>query len=186
MSPDYSKQRSALVSLSVAYEGARDFTRRVLQMAFGDPLPDKCAWPPPPITPTEAHSRLKAVQRFLQQTEGVFQKVLRDIKDAQVALVASGFDAPRSWIITDPLDKIRGYYLGACGVNEIVESAATEDSALENALKEIAVDLVLLEGRIAEPDHTTPPTADVSSVFSGSGSQNRRTGPHDAADRQDG
>lgn len=88
MSPDYSKQRDALISLSVTYEGARDFTRRVLQTAFGDPPPDKCAWPPPTITPTEAHSRLKAVQRFIQQTEGVFQKVLRDIREAQVALAA--------------------------------------------------------------------------------------------------
>jgi hypothetical protein len=160
MAPDYSKQRVALISLSVAYEGARDFTRRVLQTAFGDPPPDKCEWPPTAITPTEAHSRLKAVQRFLQQTEGVFRKVLRDIRDAQVALVASGFDAPRSWIITDPLDKIKGGYLGDCGVNEIVESAAAEDSVLENVLNEIAVDLVLLEGRIAEADQVTPPTAE--------------------------
>lgn len=158
MPPDYSKQRVALISLSVAYEGARDFTRRVLQTAFGDPPPDKCEWPPAAITPTEAHSRLKAVQGFLQQTKGVFRKVLRNIKDAQVALVASGFDAPRSWIITDPLDKIKGGYLGTCGVDEIVKSAAAEDSVLETVLNEIAVNLVLLEGRIAEAHQVTTPT----------------------------
>ena len=146
----YAKQREALADLSVAYMSARDFSRQVLCTAFGDPLPDKCEWPPVTITPTEAQSRLKAVQRFLQQTEGVFQKVLRDIRDAQVALGASGFDVPRSWIITEPLDKIRGGYLDVCSVTEIVKSVLAEDEALENAQREIAVDLVLLESRIAE------------------------------------
>ncbi len=159
MSPDYSKQRGALISLAVAYEGARDFTRRVLQTAFGDPPPYKCEWPPPAITPTEAHSRLKSVQRFLQQNKDLFRRVLRDIRDAQRALAASGLDAPRSWIITKPLDKISGGYLNACSVTEIVKSAPAEDAALESVQGEIEVDLVLLEGRIAEADHSTPPVA---------------------------
>jgi hypothetical protein len=124
MAPDYSKQRDALVSLSVAYEGARDFTRRVLRTA----------------------SQPQTVQRFLREAKGVFRKVLRDIEDAQVALVASGFCVPRSWIIIDPLDKISGYYLGVCAVDEIVESAAAEDSALEEVLKDIAKDVRLLKG----------------------------------------
>ncbi len=124
MSPDYAAQREALVDLSVAYTNARDFTRQVLCTAFGNvalgsvPPPSECVWPPN-ITQAEADSRLRAVQHFLAQTEAVFKKVLRDIEAARIRLVASGFDVPRSWIIIDPLYSIRGWYLGACGVEQL-------------------------------------------------------------------
>ncbi len=158
MSPDYAKQREALADLSVAYMSAQDFTRRVLCTAFGNvalgnvPPPSECVWPPN-ITQAEADSRLRAVQRFLAQSEALFKNVLREIEAAQVRLVASGFDVPRSWLIIDPLDTIKGGYLGACSVTEIVKSAPAEDAALENVLGEIEIDMRLLEGKIAaEPD----------------------------------
>ncbi len=168
MSPDYSKQREALADLFVAYMSARDFTRRVLCTAFGDvalrsvPPPSECVWPPD-ITQAEADSRLRAVRHFLSQAKNVFEDVLCKIEAAQVRLVASGFDVPRSWIIIDPLDTIRGGYLGACGVEKIVRSTASEDSALETVVREISQDLRKLEGEIAKADQPTvnagsPPT----------------------------
>jgi hypothetical protein len=158
MSSDYVAQREALVDLSVAYEGARDITRQVLCTAFGNvalgsvPPPSECVWPLD-ITQAEADSRLRAVQRFLAQTEAVFKKVLCKIEDAQVRLVASGFDVPRSWIIIDPLDTIKGWYLRACGVEEIVRNAASEDSALQVIVEELSIDVRLLksDGELTQP-----------------------------------
>jgi len=162
MSPDYMAQREALVGLSVAYENARDFTRQVLLTAFGNvalgsvPPPSECVWPPD-ITQAEANSRLQAVRHLLAQTEAVFKNVLRDIDAAQNRLVNSGFDVPRSWIITDPLHSIRGWYLGACGVEEIVRNAASEDSALQTAVEDIAKDVkVYLKSKIAGGHSTKP------------------------------
>ena len=163
MSPDYAKQREALADLSVAYMSAQDFTRQVLCTAFGNvalgnvPPPSECVWPPD-ITQAEADSRLRAVQRFLAQSEALFKNVLREIEAAQVRLAASGFDVPRSWFIIDPLDTIKGWYLGACGVEEIVRSAASEDSVLETVVKEISQDLRRLKGEIAKPDQPTTTT----------------------------
>ena len=163
MSSDYVAQREALVDLSVAYEGARDFTRQVLCTAFGNvalgsvPPPSECVWPPD-ITQAEANSRLRAVRHFLAKTEAVFKKVLRDIDVALDRLVASGFDVPRSWIITDPLYSIRGWYLGACGVEEIVRNATSEDSALQTVVKEISIDVRKLKGEIAKADQATSKT----------------------------
>ena len=72
--------------------------------------------------------------------------------------MASGFDVPRSWIIIDPLDTIKGGYLGACGVEEIVRSAASEDSALQTVVKEISIDVRKLKGEISKADHATSKT----------------------------
>jgi hypothetical protein len=152
MSSNYVAQREALVDLSVAYEGARDFTRQVLCTALGSvPPPSECVWPPD-ITQAEADSRLRAVRHFLAQTEAVFKNVLRDIEAAQDRLVNSGFDVPRSWIITDPLHSIRGWYLRACGVEEIVRNAASEDSALQVIVEELSIDVRLLKGEISNAD----------------------------------
>ena len=154
-------QQDALNSLYSAYECARDFTMPVLRTAFGDPPPppSECFWPPPGITETEADSRLRWVRYFLQQSKSVLLGVLRDIEAAQVRLVASGFDVPRSLIIAKPLETFRGGMLNACCVTDIVKSAAAEDAALEKVLGEISVELVLLEGKIAD---STPPTAEPS------------------------
>ena len=69
-------------------------------------------------------------EAVLPESESLIRGVLRDIKAAQIRLVASGFDVPRSQIITDPPDKFRGGMLGAhgCSVLEIVKSAAAEDA----------------------------------------------------------
>ena len=64
MSPDYSKQRGALIALAVAYEGARDFTRRVLQTAFGDPPPDDPR--PASCHPTTPRQQWEAIFRVPQ------------------------------------------------------------------------------------------------------------------------
>ena len=145
------KQYEALDELGVAYVDAKAFTEKVLQMAFGEP-PREGAWPPPGIAQSEADSRLREVQDFLWQKEDEVRKVLGDVKETQRRLVASGFDVPRSWIIVDPLGKFP-CLCGGSQVARVVRSALAQDTALEEVLGQIDIDMRLLEGKIAaKPD----------------------------------
>lgn len=160
MSANLAAQLDALNALSLAYQSARDFTLPVLRTAFGDPPPppSECVWPPPGVAEWEAQSRLQWICDFLNQCKGLIRTAVREIKAAQVCLVAVGFDMPKSWIIVNPLDTFMGGMVGACGVIEIVKSVAAEDATIAKVLEEISVDLVLLKGKVAglAPRTVTP------------------------------
>jgi hypothetical protein len=79
----------------------------------------------------------------------LIQNAVRKIRAAQVAVGASGFNMPNSWIIANPLDAFMGGRWNACSVTEIVESAPAENAALEKVIGRIEVALVKLKGKVA-------------------------------------
>ncbi len=151
MAANLAAQLAALINLSVAYMGARDFTTGVLQRTFGNGpwSPAKCAWPPPGIEESEIHLRLLPVQDFLQQCGNLIQEVVRDAKAAQVDLIESGFDMPRSWVIANPLENFVGGFHALVGISEIVATTPAEHDTVKRILGEIEVELVMLKGKVA-------------------------------------
>jgi hypothetical protein len=158
-SPDYQGQWNALNELSLAYQFARwDFIVPVLKIAFDDPPPKKsqCVWPPPGITKDRADFLLRRIWDWLQERRSKILAVAREVNKAQVGLGASGFNVPPSYIVVDPLGAFVASIKRACHITEVVKSAIDMDAALENALNEISVGLILLKGQIAKPSATIP------------------------------
>ena len=152
-SSDVQAQIDALNALSVAYEEALDFTKEVLRIAFGSPLPplNECKWPPSRFSYMETHlwsqyerSTQKAVSSFLRKSSDALKTVLSEIKKSQRALLVSKFERSRDLIVVDPLQSFWGGYLGLSNSDEIINSAGSEHYVLLEAIKQITFELMVL------------------------------------------
>jgi hypothetical protein len=147
-------QCDALITLSVAYQGARDITQEVLRIAFGNHFlaTARPVWPQPFLSVQQKREKTKALDRFLNQSKDVIRKVLRETNDAIDGLVASGTDVSPTWLVADPLNG----FLGALPIAEIVQVAVVQDAEFESAIQSISKELVVLNRKVnSERNHET-------------------------------
>jgi len=139
-------QCDSLITLSVAYQGARDITQEVLRIAFGNHFlaTARPVWPQPFLSVQQKREKTKALDRFLNQSKDVIRKVLRETNDAIDGLVASGTDVSPTWLVADPLNG----FLGALPIAEIVQVAVVQDAEFESAIQSISKELVVLNRKV--------------------------------------
>jgi hypothetical protein len=150
-------QCDALITLSVAYQGARDITQEVLRIAFGNHFlaTARPVWPQPFLSVQQKREKTKALDRFLNQSKDVIRKVLIETNDAIDGLVASGTDVSPTWLVADPLNG----FLGALPITEIVQVAVEQDVEFESAIQSISKKLVVLNRKANSATQTDkPPT----------------------------
>ena len=147
-------QCDALITLSVAYQGARDITQEVLRIAFGNHFhaTARPVWRQPFLSVQQKREKTKALDRFLNQSKDVIRKVLRETDDAIDGLVASGTDVSPTWLVADPLNG----FLGALPIAEIVQVAVVQDAEFENAIQSISKELVVLNRKVNSEKTTRP------------------------------